>query len=260
MRTLFAIFLLFFSMSLIAQENIQVYSPYDSPPYIINFEKGQGLFFDFVKELNENFKGRYHFIANSVPRSRLKLIMNKTTNTIVVPFVAPGWFDDLGEKKYLWTTQISEDCNVVIYRGGRLNEIKKMDDLVGGATSVVNGQYTSSIQKLIDQKKVRVENANHVVQNFLILSKGRVDFLVTGYTVADYVIKDQKLKNLIILDSPVDVFSRKILISTKGKNGVGEQIKEALSAFIKNEKMQKLFRKYELSSTPLICKNKLLSQ
>ncbi|MEA9356231.1 transporter substrate-binding domain-containing protein [Bacteriovorax sp. PP10] len=260
MKLYLILFLLFYSLDLVAQESIQVYSPYDSPPYVLNLEKGEGLVFDFVKELNETFKGKYHFVANFVTRGRLKIIFDRKDFAMIVPFVNPVWFDDMAEKKFLWTQEISKDCNVIIYRHDKPLHIKKLDDLTGLSTSVVNGQLNINIQKLYDQKKIRVENANNVVLNFLKLSKRRVDFLVIGYTLADYIIRNNKLFNLEIVETPVDVFNRKILVFSKKDARLGAVLRDQLSLMIKNGKIQKMFNKYELNSHPSICNNKLVIQ
>lgn len=154
--------LLLYSFSSFSIESIQVYSPYVSASYVIDMDKKKGLIFDFVNELNKAFKGTYVFTPNFVTRSRLKVIFAKKDDVIIVPFVTPAWFVDVADRNFLWTTKVSEDCNVIISRQDKKLKIKNWDDLKGLSTSLVNGEVNKKFESLIDQKKF--------VKNMLIIS------------------------------------------------------------------------------------------
>lgn len=158
MKLYLLIITFFFALSAQALDSIPVYSP-DSPPYAINMEKGEGMLFDFVNSLNEQFKGKCYFTANFVTRARLKVIFAKKENTMIVPFVNPHWFDDELEKKYFWTLSMAEDCNVIVVKKNKISKIKKWNDLQGMSTSILNGQVNTGVQKIMDQMKIKVEGA-----------------------------------------------------------------------------------------------------
>lgn len=258
MKIYFLILTFIYSLNSMALENIRVYAP-DSPPFATQIDKGEGLLFDFVNELNQHFKGKYYFSANFVTRSRLKIIFAKEDRTMIVPFVNPMWFEEFKEKQYLWTTPAAVDCNVIILRRDRKFNITKWDDLTGLTTSIVNGQFNIKVQNLIAQKKIKVETASQLLFNFHKLDKKRVDFLVTGFSIADYVIKNMKFTNLEILHTPLDIFSRQILIFSKKNPAQGVLFREAISQMIKNKKLEKIQKKYNLNPNPDICHNRQLS-
>ena len=83
------------------------------PPYVINLQKETGLYFDFVKLLNQ-MNSRYSFNLIFIPRKRLdyRLAQNKLDGIVIG--VNPKWFKDANQTHYSWSASIMQDKDVFV--------------------------------------------------------------------------------------------------------------------------------------------------
>jgi polar amino acid transport system substrate-binding protein len=69
-----------------AKDNIPIWTYYNYPPFVINAEAEEGLFFELVDILNYYADGEYVFKPEIVPRKRLGDRL-ATGRQVIIPFV-----------------------------------------------------------------------------------------------------------------------------------------------------------------------------
>ncbi len=92
---------------------VPVYVYHQQPPYIIQFGKQTGLYFDFVERLN-TLSESYHFEVIFIPRKRVERMLGSNSLDGILLGVNPKWFKDNNETKYLWSTAAFNDRDEVV--------------------------------------------------------------------------------------------------------------------------------------------------
>ena len=99
--------------SLASLERVNVYSYHLMPPYMVDEQSKSGLYYDFIKMLNE-YSDNYTFNLIYIPRKRLDYLLKQNALTGAVIGVNPKWFRDNNRVKYLWTDPIMSDKDVFV--------------------------------------------------------------------------------------------------------------------------------------------------
>lgn len=201
---------------------VQLYTPYDFEPFIMDRATQQGLIYDLQRYLNDLADGDYHFEVQTVPRIPVERL-EKMRELAIVPFVAPIWFYDEKEKRFDWTAPLVEDETVIISPRRLSLETLHPESLRG---KTVCGSSTLrrdvSVQKLLDEgtvKQTLVPNTSHCLQ---MLIRGRADFYVSGRMLVAYLMQRPELANqLHMSSSTIRHFARRILITPKGSELLG---------------------------------------
>ncbi|UXR64792.1 ABC transporter substrate-binding protein [Bdellovibrio bacteriovorus] len=205
--------LLSFSVQAFSKEVIVMISPYDTPPFIVDQKKEEGLVFELAALLTARSRGKYEFKVSVLPRTRLLKVLEKS-GVVVVPLVAPKWFEDAEEKKFFWTSAMMDDENLVLSPRKKPVDFRGMDSLKHLKTTVVSGHSMETVTNLQHTGEVDSLPTNSLSNGLKMLARGRIDFMITGRLVADYLIQDLNLgQDIYISDRSVEKFERKFLLS-----------------------------------------------
>lgn len=215
MRLLWVVLvLLLFSVQAFSKEVIEMISPYDTPPFIVDQKKETGLVFELAALLTARSRGKYEFKVTVLPRARLLKVLEKNDGVVVVPLVAPKWFEDSEEKKFFWTSAMMDDENLVLSSRKKPVEFQGMESLKHLKTTVVSGHSLETVTNLQKTGEVESQPTNSLSNGLKMLARGRIDFVITGRLVADYLIQDLNLgQDIYISDRSVEKFERKFLLS-----------------------------------------------
>lgn len=196
-----------------AKQVVEMISPYDTPPFIVDQKKETGLVFELASLLTARSLGKYEFKVMVLPRARLLKVLEKN-GVVVVPLVAPKWFEDTDEKKFFWTSAMMDDENLVLSSRKKPVDYRGMESLKHLKTTVVTGHSMETVSKLQHAGEVDSQATNSLSNGLKMLARGRIDFVITGRLVADYLIQDLKLgRDIYISDRSVEKFERKFLLS-----------------------------------------------
>lgn len=191
---------------------VPVYVYHQQPPFIVNIEKKQGLYFDFVRRLNA-LNDEYLFKVTYVPRKRVERMLESHSMNAVLLGVNPTWFKDKEETKYLWTTVILNDRDEVVSLKTESIEFSGADSLVGVTLGGVRGYYYYGINELVSAKKIRRVDTVGEAELFSMLLKERVEAAIIGKRTFDYMVSRNDWQNNFYLSAkPHDVFERRILV------------------------------------------------
>ncbi|WP_374034884.1 substrate-binding periplasmic protein [Bdellovibrio bacteriovorus] len=234
--------LLCYSVITSAAQVIEMVSPYDTPPFVVDQKKEQGLVYDLASLLTVRSQGKYQFKVVVVPRARLQKILQRS-GVYVVPLVSPKWFDDDDEKKYLWTSALMEDENLVLSPRKRALEYENSASLRGKKTSIVLGHAVEPVRQLEKAGVVTTESTQSFNNSLRMLARGRIDFMVMGRIVAVYLIRDLGLEDQIyISDKTIERFDRKILVSPQSQKDLHKWLEGEIQRLRRSGEWKKYLR------------------
>lgn len=235
---------------------VQLYTPYDFEPFILDRATHQGLIYDLQRNLNDLADGVYHFEVQTVPRIPVERL-EKMRELAIVPFVAPNWFNDDNEKRFDWTVPLIEDETVIVSSRKLPLENLQPENLRGKTLCAsVSLRRDAAVQKLLNEGKVKqtlVPNTAHCLQ---MLMHGRADFYVSGrMLIAYFMHKPELATQLYISSSPLRHFARRILITPKETELLG-WLNQKIEAFGKNQSWQNVMKAYHMPHDDSFSKNR----
>lgn len=228
----FALFLngAFFSSLASNEKVVNVCSPYNSPPFVINDKLQTGLLYDYLALLNKEIKG-FRFQLLTIPRARLtKLLTQENSLECIVPFVSSKWFSKTSN--LTWSSVIYTDEQLILSPESiRLAELNE-DQVRGMSTARMRGAKFAPIDYLINQKVVTSYTTNSIKNSVDMLFKGRVDFVISSRTFLEYHLQKYKYKHDFYLSSePLSKFERRVLVPKKLGNVLLKEVNRANSLF-----------------------------
>lgn len=235
---------------------VQLYTPYDFEPFIMDRATQQGIIYDLQRYLNDFADGVYHFEVQSVPRIPVERL-EKMRELAIVPFVVPSWFSDEQEKRFDWTAPLFEDETVIISpRKLSLEnlhpEIMRGKMLCGSS----NLRRDTSVQKLLSDGIVRqtlVPNTSHCLQ---MLVRGRADFYVSGRMLVAYLMQKPELATQLYMSSSIiRRFARRILITPKESELLG-WLNHKIETLGKSQSWQNVMKSYYLAYDDSFSRNR----
>lgn len=211
---LLAAFLVFLSSAAFAKEQKKVvlYAYHLMPPYLIDLEKEQGLYFDFARYLNSK-SSEYHFEVEYLPRKRIErmLVIGKLKGALLG--VNPVWFKDKTEAKYLWTTKVMSDRDQFVSLRFRPLEYNGPASLKGKSFGSVLGFYHFGVDELVAQKLITRVNTNSQEAILSMVLSRRVDTgIVSDAALKYFITQNQWQGKFHISQKPHDKFDRRILV------------------------------------------------
>lgn len=229
------LFLFFFSIFLHANATkVDVYTYHDMPPYVINFADKQGLYFDFIAELNSN-QPDYNFNLIYMPRKRLDYRLEQNKLNGIVLGVNPKWFKDRNQTRYFWSPAIMEDKDVFVSLNKHPVFVSQLNDLKDKRVGGIRGFRYIGVDKLVAEKQITRVDTQTESQLFDMLKKNRVDTAILSiYTF--YFLSENTRSEYYIAKQHHDAFTRHILIPKQDNKLLFETLDNTLinEAFIKN--------------------------
>ncbi len=149
---------------------------YRYPPFM--YPDGSGLCQELVKHLNHELKGRYRFELQHLPRMRLlRAHLDAPLHFDAVGLMlAPNFIDDDGRSRYLWSTPVFDDYNVLVFAGAKAPPIRVLSDLKGKRYGTVRGYRYTGLETMVADGVVHLDLANDEFSNLRKLLAGRIDF------------------------------------------------------------------------------------
>jgi len=182
---LFSTLILFFSLSALAKDlstPVNIYIGHKKPPYIINYEKKIGLYFDLVKFINKEVNKDstlYPFKIIYIPRKRLNRDLRSGNLDGLVLGANPIWYKDKSKTTYIWSPGIFKDKDVVISTSNDPFEYTTPQSFKDKVLVGVAGYYYQGVDELVSNRKIvriNVEDESKLVK-MLIMSRGDVGII-----------------------------------------------------------------------------------
>jgi polar amino acid transport system substrate-binding protein len=190
-----------------------LYAYHLKPPFIIDADKRQGLYFDMAAYLTERMPG-HTFQTVYVPRRRLELDLETGRLKGLVLGVHPLWFKDESRTRFHWTPAVLHDEDVVVSRRDKPVNYEGPDSLVGKKLGLVGGYYYFGVDELIRAGRIEREDSFDESANLGKLLLGRLDVTIVTRRTLEYLQRHQPewKGKFHIAAKPHDSFDRFILI------------------------------------------------
>jgi len=222
---------------------ITVWNYYLSPPFQIS-EK-EGLAFDFVNLLNDEFRGKLKFRLNSLPRARLNKYLAQQKQGLVL-FVNWRWMGEGAKANYLWTPPLWQDRNEVISSIENKVIFDGPESLKGLTLVAVRGWQYKSLEPLLAKNEIKRFNVNREEQVLALLLKSRGDITIQPRSLAMFLLNKMKLKNKVYLSpKPYSSFTRHIML-TPDLIDLLPELSDFVLKLDTNIRWQNILKKYEL--------------
>jgi len=165
-------------------EVVNVYTSAQVAPLVT--ADGKGVYPDMVAYLNRQKLGALSFRLIYLPRKRLQMkVENGELDGIVIGMM-PHWFDDVAQKKYLWTAPFAVDRYVIALRRGQRYV---PGTLSGKSLGMVLGYSYPDLDAWVRQQGMVRADGPSDEHNLEKLRLGRVDSVAAAESVLRYHIK-----------------------------------------------------------------------
>lgn len=191
---------------------VVVYAYHLKPPFIVDAQHEQGLYYDFSTYVNRKL-GKTLLHTEYMPRKRLDQLVQSADFTGMVIGVNPLWFHDIEEKQYLWTSTLMQDRDELVSPADRPVNYNGPESLSGKTVGLVAGLYYYGIDEAAAAGQLVREDTSSELQNLTKLRVHRIDATVISRSTFDYLMKHFGGREQYYLsERPHDVFARRILI------------------------------------------------
>ncbi len=191
---------------------VNVYAYHLKPPFIVDLQQRQGLYYDFSDYLNSKGE-RYRFQTLFLPRNRLEHALAAQQLDGVVIGVTPPWFHDPAERKYLWTPSLFHDQDEIVSLASRPFDYRGPESLYGRSLAGVLGFSYAGIDAGVRAGKIFRSNTAGEREVLQMILKGRVDVGIVSRSTLDYLMAvEPRLGDLHVSATPHDIFERRILV------------------------------------------------
>jgi polar amino acid transport system substrate-binding protein len=138
--------------------------------------------------LSERSGGRYRFVPTQLQRERLDAQLAKPGWAGAVAWAHPRWFDDVEQRRYLWTPAYMQDADIVVSHHRRPVEfLDEGRSLKGLTIATVAGHRLADLDWLISAGGIRRVDARREIDALRLLQQGRVDAaLVQAISMAHF--------------------------------------------------------------------------
>lgn len=195
----------------LAAEPLTLFSYQQKPPYVIEAENGQGLYFELAEQLNARLP-QYRFTVRELPRNRIDHLLARHTLEGLVVGASPDWFPDAAH--YLWTEPFIDDANLLVSRGAGINSVLSLNQLNGLRVGLVRGHRYPELESLIEARQIIREDGVSEKTNLLRLSRGWIDATVVGKRTLDFYFNEQRglRREVHVAQPPIYRYRRHILV------------------------------------------------
>lgn len=210
-----------------AQKVIPAYNTYQSVPFQVGGEGG--LASDLVGYLNANLKGKYTFKLEMMPREKFNQTVLATKGFEgVALFLAPPFVGDADKKKYIWTSAIMSDKNIIISQPDKKVEYAGPESLQGMKFGGVIGNRYAGLESI-----VRTADTPAELTNLKNLSTKEIDVTLMPESIFSYYLKTGSnarygLDKLHVSSKPHSSFTRHMFVAPESSE-LGKDL-EAVAA------------------------------
>ena len=136
----------------------------------------------------------------------------------------PQWFDDVAQKKYLWTTAFAVDHFVLVSRSERPIQPDTQGGLAGKSIGLTLGYVYPGIDEWILRHGLLRQDAASEELNLEKLRRGRIDCVAVSESAARYFVRQHGLHaSLTLVDMPGRATERRFLVPM-GRNDLFDKV------------------------------------
>lgn len=221
---------------------IKLYAYHLKPPYIIDAEKGSGLYFEMARRLNQLQTG-HRFKTVYLPRKRLESLLEQEQLDGLVLGVNPHWFNDASQHRFGWTHGWIKDRDIVISRSEQPVVYSRPESLIGKRVGLSLGYYYFGVNELAERGQLQRDNSANESVTLEKLIMGRVDAMIITQRTLNHLYKQhpEYVGKLYIAAVPHDSYERMILVP-KAQQALVPMLNQSLDKLADDPQWQALLK------------------
>ena len=224
-------------------EVVNVYTSARVAPLLL--EDGRGVYADMVEYLNRKKLGNLSFKLVYLPRKRLQLQVESGNLDGIVIGMMPHWFDDVAQKKYLWTVPFALDRYVVVLPIDQAYSASAPGALSGHSLGMVLGYSYPELDDWVRKQGAVRSDAISDEHNLEKLRLHRIDSVAAAESVVRYYMKVHALQGQFQLHAlPSRQTERRFLVP-HSKAAVYHQIAPVLRKLRDDSEWQRKAAEYQ---------------
>lgn len=189
-----------------------VYFYHDMPPYVIESKRNIGLYYDFVRMLNQEQK-QWQFEAQFLPRVRIEYMLNHDLLPGILLGVNPLWFKDPDKKRFYWSPAILTDQDILVSRKANKVDYQAPSSLFGKRISGIRGYYYFGISEAAETGQLKLSDNSDMKAVLDEVLKTGSDAGIVSEAFFNYTSKNRGWEQyLYAAPTPHDRFTRHLLI------------------------------------------------
>jgi polar amino acid transport system substrate-binding protein len=203
-----------------AAETVLLATYYEYSPWYVPGNPPAGLTVLLARELTARSRGRYRFEPTYIPRRRLNAMLKIHDGPVMaIPWVHPGFFDDVGHTRYQWTGALMEDESLIVSARARPVEYDGPESLSGLRLAAPGGHLFHDLEPLIATGAItRFEVPTIINALQMIVLNRNVDFTVIDRSTLNALKNDpyMNVADLHVAAQPRTVLYTRRMLVPKG--------------------------------------------
>ncbi len=211
----FLMLLLTLIVSLLAHaaraDTVTVYTSANFAPLVIDGTRG--IYHEAIDYLNRQATDGTSYRLAYLPRKRLQMRLEDGSLDGIVIGMMPQWFDDVAQKKYLWTSAFAVDRFVLVSRAEHPVAMNGHGSLAGKSIGLTLGYVYPGIDDWIERHGLLRQDAMSEEINLEKLRRGRIDCVAVSESAARYFVRLHGLgASFTFVDLPGRLTERRFLV------------------------------------------------
>lgn len=224
-------------------DTITVYTSANFAPLVI--DGSRGIYHEAIDYLNKQAPHGTSFRLAYLPRKRLQMRLEDGSLDGIVIGMMPQWFDDVAQRKYLWTTPFAVDRFVLVSRAENPLQPDIAGALQGKTIGLTLGYVYPGIDEWIARHGLLRQDAMSEEINLEKLRRGRIDCVAVSESVARYFVRLHALNaSLTFVDLPGRATERRFLIPL-GRNDLYDKLSPIVKRMRDDPQWLRMASKYQ---------------
>ena len=224
-------------------DTVTVYTSANFAPLVIDGTRG--IYHEAIEYLNKQATDGTSYRLAYLPRKRLQMRLEDGTLDGIVIGMMPQWFDDVAQKKYLWTTAFAIDHFVLVSRADRPVQPHAHASLAGKSIGLTLGYVYPGIDEWIQRHGLLRQEAISEEINLEKLRRGRIDCVAVSESAARYFVRLHGLNgSLTLVDLPGHATERRFLVPL-GRSDLFEKVAPIVRRMREDPQWLRMASKYQ---------------
>ena len=224
-------------------ETVTVYTSANFAPLVIDGTRG--IYYEAIDYLNQQSTDGTKYRLAYLPRKRLQMRLEDGTLDGIVIGMMPQWFDDVAQKKYLWTTAFAIDHFVLVSRADRPVQLDTPSGLAGKSIGLTLGYVYPGFEDWIQRHGLVRQDAISEEINLEKLRRGRIDCVAVSESAARYFMRLHGLHGgLAFVDLPGRATERRFLVPL-GRNDLFDKLAPIVKRMRDDPQWLRMTSKYQ---------------
>lgn len=192
-------------------ETVTVYTSANFAPLVVDGTRG--IYHEAIDYLNQQAGSGTSYRLAYLPRKRLQMRLEEGSLDGIVIGMMPQWFDDVAQKKYLWTAAFAVDRFVLVSRIDHPVQLDAAGKLAGKSIGLTLGYVYPGVDDWIQRHGLLRQDAMSEEINMEKLRRGRIDCVAVSESMARYFVRMHGLNgSLVFADLPGRATERRFLV------------------------------------------------